>query len=305
MFSSQSLGVQCLEPRGEVWRPQNARPEEKLLKIVTDKNINGVNHLFGLGELDGTSKLYEELQFGNPRRLRTAAAGHSNPRCFTSVVVCPYGRQLEEYRSVVELLTVVRDAIKAHQSLYKDAKILHQDVSVNNILISTGKINGQQPQGMLIDLDAALELDFGPMNPNELIGTRPFMAIGLLQGQPHTYRHDLESFLYVLLWAAICGDKDEPPEASRLQRWPSGRFVDCARNKLYDMGEEGFAKLIAELPQELEGIEQVLQDLRQALFMVQNGSISTSTDLREEGVDGLYGRMLYIFDVAIAERVGK
>jgi hypothetical protein len=33
-------------------------------------------------------------------------------------------------------------------------------------------------------------------------GTMEFMAIDVLRGVEHTYRHDLESFFYVLLW--IC-----------------------------------------------------------------------------------------------------
>ncbi len=33
-------------------------------------------------------------------------------------------------------------------------------------------------------------------------GTQPFMAIKLLEGTPHSFMHDLESFFWVLFW--IC-----------------------------------------------------------------------------------------------------
>jgi hypothetical protein len=91
-----------------------------------------------------------------------------------------------------------RDAVQAHKSPYQDGKILHQDVSPENIII-TETDNDQDPNGTLIDLDVAIEMDIGPRVKGELIGTRPFIAIGVLRRELHTYRHNLESFLYVLL----------------------------------------------------------------------------------------------------------
>jgi serine/threonine protein kinase len=52
------------------------------------------------------------------------------------------------------LLTVLHDAIKVHQSLLGKAKILHRDISENNIIITDPETaNGFS--GMLIDLDLA------------------------------------------------------------------------------------------------------------------------------------------------------
>lgn len=61
---------------------------------------------------------------------------------------------------------------------------------------------------MLIDLDLAKELNTGPSGARHRTGTMEFMAIEVLQGHTHTYRHDLESFFYVFLWTIICYDPE-------------------------------------------------------------------------------------------------
>ena len=53
---------------------------------------------------------------------------------------------------------------------------------------------------MLIDLDLAKVLGSGRSGARHQTGTMEFMAIEVLQGIDHTYRHDLESFFYVLVW---------------------------------------------------------------------------------------------------------
>ena len=61
----------------------------------------------------------------------------------------------------------------------------------------------QHPRGMLIDLDLAKELDSGLSGARHRTGTMEFMAIEVLEGGAHTYRHDLKSFFYVFLWVII------------------------------------------------------------------------------------------------------
>jgi hypothetical protein len=58
--------------------------------------------------------------------------------------------------------------------------------------------------GFLIDLDLAIRRDrLAASGATHRTGTLDFMATGLLSGQPHTFRHDLESFFFVLTWIAI------------------------------------------------------------------------------------------------------
>ena len=151
-------------------------------------------------------------------------------RIFRCLVIYPAGRPIHKYQSPLELLEALRDAIKAHRSLYLDGNILHRDISENNIIITDPKKTGRA--GMLIDLDLAKELGAGPSGARCRTGTMEFMAVDALLNRDHTYRHDLESLFYVLIWQ--CGRrgwqfvnrlKDRPAESSFTDWYlaPSGR----------------------------------------------------------------------------------
>ncbi|KAF4507422.1 hypothetical protein G6O67_006058 [Ophiocordyceps sinensis] len=77
-------------------------------------------------------------------------------RIFRVLAVSPAGRSISQFRSIVELLEGLRDAIKAHRSLFMDGRILHRDISENNIIITDPDI-ADGFKGMLIDLDLAKE----------------------------------------------------------------------------------------------------------------------------------------------------
>ena len=56
--------------------------------------------------------------------------------------------------------------------------------------------------GVLNDFDLAVFRDVQSPSLKQRTGTKPFMAIDLLQRNAavHMYRHDLESMFYVLIW---------------------------------------------------------------------------------------------------------
>lgn len=120
-------------------------------------------------------------------------------RVLRCLVISPAGRPIHDYKSPLELLMALRDAIKAHRSLYLDGNILHRDISENNIIITNPEKAGGH-SGMLIDLDLAKEVGSGRSGARHQTGTMEFMAIEVLLNIDHTYRHDLESFFYVLIW---------------------------------------------------------------------------------------------------------
>ncbi len=116
--------------------------------------------------------------------------------------------------------------------------VLHRHISENNLMIyrpgetdripdevseqyfvhsgsQTPELNKAQPShGILNDFDmASMRRKDGSIvsdtdRHHHLTGTRPFMALDLLETpsatEPtvHLYRHDLESFFYILVWAA-------------------------------------------------------------------------------------------------------
>jgi serine/threonine protein kinase len=121
------------------------------------------------------------------------------------------------FRNFVELLCVMRDCIEGsfpispasapltsyHQSAHRDLvlkkNVLHRDISINNVLIN--RSSSASTLGFLIDFDLAIDLQRSQNSgAKHRTGTFHFMAIGLLQGHEHSYRHDLESFFYILLY---------------------------------------------------------------------------------------------------------
>ncbi|KAF5018010.1 hypothetical protein F66182_10036 [Fusarium sp. NRRL 66182] len=214
-------------------------------------------------------------QLSNPTTkpsLYTAGEDLWENRIYSCLVVAPAGRVISEFRTTKELLESMRDAIKAHRSLYVKGKILHRDISSNNIII-TDPETAHGFKGMLIDLDLAKVRDSGPSGARHQTGTMQFMAVEVLRRTDHTYRHDLESFFYVLLWmcarqAWINGfaDKEKPPKDSLFRKWEIGSFKYIADAKAGHMTIDGLEGIMDEFPKTLHGMKQLCFSLRSILF---------------------------------------
>ncbi|KAA8899280.1 hypothetical protein FN846DRAFT_960639 [Sphaerosporella brunnea] len=135
------------------------------------------------------------------KRARREDVSPCNNRIFSRLVMAPVGRAIDTFTTITELLEAMRDAIRGHRTLYNTHRILHRDVSLFNILIDDDP--SRPGKGLLIDLDLAIRRErIGTTGASHRTGTQDFMAPGLLSDQPHSFRHDLESFFYVLLWIA-------------------------------------------------------------------------------------------------------
>jgi hypothetical protein len=113
-----------------------------------------------------------------------------------------------------------------------------------------------------------------------------FMAIEVLHGKGHTYRHDLESFFYVFTWMCIrfghenvvdgeetCGPivkrkRLKPITTSRLRRWSSGTYTEIGQNKLGDIDKIRFKGIIAEFAPKFANLKQLARELRSVLFPI-------------------------------------
>lgn len=93
--------------------------------------------------------------------------------------------------------------------------------------------------GILIDLDLAAivkdkdgnDIDVKPI----LTGTVPYLAVDLLQDDPPSkcyYRHDLESFFYVLVWIASHFDRGEYVDSGSFNVWQNQSWSDIAFYKI-------------------------------------------------------------------------
>ena len=264
------------------------------------------------------SQQYEASQkSGEPAvSLYESDNGNYSNRVFGCLAIAPADRALSEFTpraestksvqsAIEELLTALRDAIKAHRSLYLKGNILHRDISENNIIVTNPKETGGFA-GMLIDLDLAKVLGSGPSGARHRTGTMEFMPIEVLLGIDHTYRHDLESFFYVLIWLCarrgwkFCGNPKGRPKESVLTKWYSGSFKDIARSKLGDMHVDGFDDILDEFPTSFDCVKPLCRKIRGILFpLLEDGALfkGTGPDPPEE----LYDSIIEAFEDAIED----
>lgn len=183
---------------------------------------------------------------------------------FCDAIIC---KQDTIYYSLLHPLRCLLTLVPGHNSLLEDGHILHRDISPNNILINKSAVS---PKGFLIDLDLAKEIDMNPGPPfkgprtQRRTGTFMFMAIEVLDGRtPHTWRHDLESFLYVLIW--ICTTQDGQLQLSK--NWSAGKAQDTKYRQMTDMAmfEELLSNFAPNLCEQVD-MPGVVKQMKEVLF---------------------------------------
>ena len=91
-----------------------------------------------------------------------------------------------------------------HYHAYTAGKVLHRDLSENNLMFKRDA-DSNSAKGVVNDWDMASHPDNKGEVPTSTArhrtGTISFMACDLLVDKPpvHIYRHDLESFFYILI----------------------------------------------------------------------------------------------------------
>jgi hypothetical protein len=227
-------------------------------------------------------------------------------RIYSCLVISPAGRIISNFQTIKELLESKRDAIKAHRSLYIKGKILHRDISSNNIIITKPE-TADGFKGMLIDLDFAKIRDSDPSGARYRTGTMQFMAVEVLRKADHTYRHDLESFFYVLIWMCArqswsngFGGVEKPPKENLLRKWEIGSFQDIARTKAGDMTVDGLEGIMGEFPKALDVVKPLCLRIRKILFPLdQDERMSFGTPAGDP--DQLYRPIITAYNEAISK----
>ena len=149
---------------------------------------------------------------------------------------------------------------------------------------------------MLIDLDLAKELGSGRSGARCRTGTMEFMAIEVLLNVDHTYRHDLESFFYVLIWqCARRGWSEAWPKKSLLAKWYTDSYREIASAKRGNMYVDGFEDILEEFPPRFDCVKPLCRELRGILFPYREGLfVGTPKDPKV-----LYEPIVGAFDRAI------
>ena len=158
-----------------------------------------------------------------------------------------------------------------------------------------------------IDLDLATQVDeegnnVRTNNPG-MTGTLKFMAIEVvklaLQGSQrdlaHTYRHDMESVLYVFLDMSASGRT--VPEVKRpkdvFQSWYTGSYDSIVGAKRGCMEPGGFERLVlAKFRPECEHLKGLARELRNILFL--EGALQTGLPSGDPSL--LYDKIIGVFD---------
>ncbi|KAG9217739.1 hypothetical protein CCMSSC00406_0003572 [Pleurotus cornucopiae] len=193
---------------------------------------------------------------GLPRRLfhkMTIAYGLER-RYFTLLFSDCY-KHLWDTKTLAAFQLAYIDIVECHHTAAKYGKVLHRDISENNLLWT----NDTRVIGVLNDWDLATPVNAVGNSTNHRTGTGPFMAYDLLGAEPpaHLYRHDLESLFYVLIWAAVHYNLDSDV--------PYSRVVDPALKQWTgDYGEARVAKhaFLGDPEPVLHNIRPVFEPLR-------------------------------------------
>ncbi|KAF2452571.1 hypothetical protein BDY21DRAFT_382745 [Lineolata rhizophorae] len=209
-------------------------------------------------------------------------------RVHRRLIVYDFGKSIYEASSPRGVLTGLLGGIKGHESLL-DAKILHRDISIGNVMLNMTK-----DDGFLIDFDLAIKIDRDNASgaPSKT-GTKVFMAIGALYGDNHNYMHDLESFFWVLFWACIhCTGPGGQRRVSKFQAWNFESTENLAKIKKGSVDEEDkFAKEVDEnFTAYCAPLIPCIKELRKVVFP------EGKRWLREDR--GLYSRIKSIFQQA-------
>ncbi|KIM42705.1 hypothetical protein M413DRAFT_122048 [Hebeloma cylindrosporum] len=127
--------------------------------------------------------------------------------------------------------------LRCHALLWRIG-IAHGDVSLYNLMSKE-----DNKYGVLNDFDLSTIMKPGDQNPNrqglERTGTLPFMALQLLDDEgfdgkvPRRYRHELESFAWILVWVSRCvvgGEECELPRC--LKKWLGHDIYDVMGSKV-------------------------------------------------------------------------
>lgn len=129
--------------------------------------------------------------------------GSVENRVHRRVIMQNYGKRICEASSLSAFLAGLEGCINGHESLRRKAGLLHRDISINNLMINEEEEDPSR-RAFLIDLDLAIkETRLAASGAKRKTGTRAFMAIGALDGDQHSFMHDLESFFWVLYWICV------------------------------------------------------------------------------------------------------
>ncbi|KAF8068646.1 hypothetical protein FPV67DRAFT_1084118 [Lyophyllum atratum] len=242
----------------EATRPNEAEIIQKALNIDSDITRGHLPNLIASNDLGYfTANIRRELGI-----LPTPGSPHSEPRLLR-VLLLEGLVPNDEWRAPATFMRLWVEWYQCHRVLWVNG-IRHGDISLDNLMV-----NPQTKMGVLNDFDLAI-LEGHRIIDGEWTGTVPFTAIDLLRHRffgrkvERLYRHDLESFIWVLVMVTL---EHSTTYKERLKRWQTGDYNTC-RAFMVDFAWSSFEDLRQE-----EGVDQPQWELTKALVKWLDGRI--------------------------------
>ncbi|KAJ2554057.1 hypothetical protein EV175_002723, partial [Coemansia sp. RSA 1933] len=204
-------------------------------------------------------------------------------RIYQRLAMTPWCRPLQNVANADQLIVAVADVMEAHTAIFKECRILHRDISLNNMMFRD--LDDGSVGGVLIDFDCAKDLNNAEWKTRpERTGTFPYMSINNLEEDSHVERtqlDDWESLIYVLCWLGTTGINDKDGKAyNSKKRLPINAWqhddpelvAESKRDKL--ASENAFADDILDrfLKPEYSVLSSLVESLYTTLFF--NGRLS-------------------------------
>ncbi|KAF5349780.1 hypothetical protein D9758_010221 [Tetrapyrgos nigripes] len=182
--------------------------EAKLMDLAKEKAVE--DHAWALEHLPEILSVHEypnskdspESRLFEFMRDKLKADSTYELRILRILVLRPL-KPITQLNDPKDFAQVFYDILQIHRWLVDHAKILHRDISQNNIMYRV--LKDDKVRGVLNDFDLASKLPMSRSHSSQTrSGTRLFMSHELLippdqPGLGHFYRHDLESIYYVML----------------------------------------------------------------------------------------------------------
>ncbi|KAJ2495509.1 hypothetical protein GGH96_006363, partial [Coemansia sp. RSA 1972] len=167
----------------DAWPPtdypplEDQRDEIKLLRKIHDTfKDNTPDHIYpnmlvgghvrldqeDMSAIDTTDAIFNVAgvdRIDPPSDSDTDSAWAQQPlRAHRRIVMSPVGHSIKKVQNEAELIIVLTEAMQCYSSVLDQCRVLHRDISTNNILVVRDGKN-KVPRGLLIDFDFAVEVD--------------------------------------------------------------------------------------------------------------------------------------------------
>ncbi|KAF8068619.1 hypothetical protein FPV67DRAFT_1083094 [Lyophyllum atratum] len=230
----------------EARRQNEAEIIQKALSINNNITRGHLPNLIAFNDLGcSTADIRRELDIfaspSSPRLLRVLLLENLVPN--------------DEWRAPATFMRLWVEWYQCHRVLWLH-DIRHGDISLGNLMV-----NPQTKMGVLNDFDLAVFEGHHTIG-GERTGTVPFMAIDLLTPEYYDgkverrYRHDLESFIWVLVVVTL--EQSAIYEGS-LKKWQTGDYITCRDAK------SDFVRRFKKDEHQEKGVAQSQRELLKAL----------------------------------------